>query len=346
MRRSRRTRQPASEPTSDDAGPEPPFDFGQLTPEAVTWAYRLLLDREPENDQAVDNHLSLESTRQLRHIFMRGAEFRGGNEIHYAPVLRGDSPPLDIDDVREPERMAELYEHIRQSWHGLGETQPHFSVLTSPDYTPEKIDDRVDEFYESGATMVDNLFGVLARIGVDTSGLRTCLELGCGVGRITVWLAQRFDEVVGCDISAAHLEIAAEAASQRGCDNVTLRHLGSLDDLAALPSVDLVYTVIVLQHNPPPVIRVLIGALLDALNPGGIAFFQVPTYIHGYHFRLDDYLAEDLGSGEIEMHPLPQRDVFEVIRERGCVVIEVIDDDETGNREQVVSNTFVVQKPA
>jgi hypothetical protein len=46
----------------------------------------------------------------------------------------------------------------------------------------------------------------------------------------------------------------------------------------SLPKVDAVVTLIVLQHNPPPVIKLILRSLLDALKQGGVAYFQLLTY--------------------------------------------------------------------
>ena len=54
--------------------------------------------------------------------------------------------------------------------------------------------------------------------------------------------------------------------------------------------VDLLYSVLVMQHNPPPVIAELLRAFLGRVNVGGFAFFQVPTYAENYEFTLDRYV--------------------------------------------------------
>jgi|PersoiStandDraft_1058852.scaffolds.fasta_scaffold40742_2 FkbM family methyltransferase len=53
---------------------------GPVTAEHVRWAYRLLLDREPESEAAVSGHLSgSASTRALRQNLLTSAEFRAMN---------------------------------------------------------------------------------------------------------------------------------------------------------------------------------------------------------------------------------------------------------------------------
>jgi hypothetical protein len=46
----------------------------------------------------------------------------------------------------------------------------------------------------------------------------------------------------------------------------------------------------------------------------------------------------------MEMHLLPQSQVFEAIGQEGGRLIEVIEDGLTGSRYKEMSNTFLVQK--
>jgi hypothetical protein len=101
--------------------------------------------------------------------------------------------------------------------------------------------------------------------------------------------------------------------------------------------------VIVLQHNPPPIIRVIIRELIRALNSGGIALLQVPTYSLGYKFSLQEYLANEATRNGIEMHVLPQNEIFDIVSQEQGKLVEVLKDGwilKYGKR----SNTFVIQK--
>jgi len=80
---------------------------------------------------------------------------------------------------------------------------------------------------------------------------------------------------------------------------------------------------------------------MRALNPGGIAFFQLPTYKEGYSFLLKEYLGNDSSQEEMEMHALPQNAVFEIVREENAKILEVVEDFSTS---WGLSNTFLVQK--
>jgi SAM-dependent methyltransferase len=175
--------------------------------------------------------------------------------------------------------------------------------------------------------------------------MKTCLEYGCGVGRVTHWLAGIFERVHGFDISQPHLQIARRFMDSHDIHNVDLRQVDEISDLSDLPKVDFLYSVIVLQHNPPPVISYTIRQFIRALNPGGVALFQVPTYRLGYSFSLPAYLSSPADDSEIEMHVLPQKPIFDILWEEGGKPLEVIEDDWTGVRHlKEVSTTFLVQK--
>src|SRR5450631_2866857 len=55
-------------------------DSGGLTREHVVWAYRLLLDRDPENEDVIGPKLAgSRNTAELRHHLITSAEFRDKN---------------------------------------------------------------------------------------------------------------------------------------------------------------------------------------------------------------------------------------------------------------------------
>jgi len=135
--------------------------------------------------------------------------------------------------------------------------------------------------------------------------------------------------------------MAKKYLKKQEISNVRFRQLTSIDDLENFPKVDLIYSVIVLQHNPPPIIHRVIVQFLKALNPGGIAFFQLPTYKEGYRFLLEEYLGKEFMQEEMEMHALPQSAVFEIVREENGKLLEVVEDFSTS---WGLSNTFLVQK--
>ncbi|HJT97018.1 MAG TPA: class I SAM-dependent methyltransferase, partial [Rhodanobacteraceae bacterium] len=234
--------------------------------------------------------------------------------------------------------------HIARTWTRLGDTEPHYSVVTDEKFKAGRIDANLDAFHAGGQHSIARLDAALARSGIALANDATCFELGCGVGRLTAWLARRCAKVVATDISESHLALARRHVAEQGLDNVELQRLPSVDAIGLLPPFDLFFSVIVLQHNPPPVIAAILERTFARLRPGGLAYFQVPTYREGYVFRLGDYLRDEYDKGTMEMHVLPQRDVLRIAARHGLELLEVIEDPYTGMRRGEVSNTFLLRK--
>jgi SAM-dependent methyltransferase len=315
--------------------------------EAIVWAYRLFLNREPESEATVEKlSRELPTWDAVRRAFTTSEEYRTRVVCNARPSLNGGEPPMRIEEVVDPAEVARLHAHIAKTWTRFGDTEPHFSVLTDERFKAANIDATRETFNASGKDAVDRLDAALARAGADPGRHATCLELGCGVGRITAWLAMRFDRVIGTDISASHLAIARTHLDAQDANNVELHRLVSVGMIDELPRFDVFFSVIVLQHNPPPVIAAILDRVFARLNPGGVAYFQVPTYRAGYSFALAAYLRDDVGKDEMEMHVLPQRAILRMAAVHGLELLEVIEDPWTGMRPGEVSNTFLFRKRA
>jgi SAM-dependent methyltransferase len=313
--------------------------------EAARWAYRLILLREPEVASALE-HLAVHSkdAQGMRDRLLRSEEARGQPGFPYTPSLSGDEPAQEIDVRVSPEDEAKLFASVQATWHALGETQPHWSVVTAEAFRPDRIAESLDAFYASGEQNVATLMRTLQRNGIDPASLARCIDFGCGVGRLSAALARRFREVVGVDVSASHLAVAREELARRGVANVRFEHLSGVDDVDRLPVADLIFSVIVLQHNPPPVMRRLFEGLLGRLAPGGVAVIQIPTYMpEGYRFKVEPYLQQR--KHEMEMHALPQAEAFACIRRAGVDVLEVLEDTWADFGRRSRSNTFVMRRP-
>jgi len=312
-----------------------------ITSEVVRLAYRLFLDRDPENETVVEEKAKVcPNTLELRRLFMNSEEFKTKNSVF--PTLSGHEPPIIVESSVSDNELQKIFAHVQSSWTSLGLNDPYYSVLTQGKFWKKLMSKRrIDEFYESGKTEVDRMFKTLERNYIDRAAFHKCLDFGCGAGRISRWLAEEFETVHAYDVSKNYLEMAQKYLGSKELSNVHFHQLTSVDDLGDFPKVDLIYSVIVLQHNPPPIIHRIIVQFMKALNPGGVAFFQVPTYHKEYHFLLEEYLGNESFQDEMEMHVLPQRAVFEILREENCELLEVLEDFSTS---WGLSNTFLVQK--
>ena len=182
-----------------------------------------------------------------------------------------------------------------------------------------------------------------ARAGIDLAGYRTCFELGCGVGRVTLALAGIFDQVTGADIAPPMLEEAKRSAAAFNVTNVRWLLANRFSVYDEIPEFDVFFTGIVLQHNPPPVMAFMLTRLLGKLRSGGIAYFQLPTHRVDYSFSAKDYLSHE-PSNNIEMHVFPQRPLLELIGRCGCRLLEIREDGAAGESYHHISNTLFVEK--
>jgi SAM-dependent methyltransferase len=161
--------------------------------------------------------------------------------------------------------------------------------------------------------------------------------------------------VIAVDVSAPHLAVAREAMKRFARDNVHFVHFNRIGFLDTLPDFDVFFSIIVLQHNPPPIIVLAIEKILGKLRGGGIGYFQVPTYAPGYAFNAAAYLEkpEWKGAGvgasaggddeDPEMHVVPQHVLFDLIDTMGCRLLEIREDDATGYGG-FVSSRLLIQK--
>jgi SAM-dependent methyltransferase len=315
-----------------------------LRREAAMWAYRSILLRDPESDAALDYHARSGSARKMREAMLASPEARGQPAFPIMPSMTGDEPPQEVQvAIGDAEREA-LFRRVQEVWHALGKEKPHWSVVTADSFRPQNVEQSLDAFYASGERNVATLLKTLERNAIDVARLRRCLDFGCGVGRLTASLAPHFAEVVAVDISASHLEVARDALARRGVANVNWMLLETIEGVARLPAADLVVSLIVLQHNPPPVMRALLDGLLGRLAPGGAAVIQIPTYLPvGYAFDARAYLEKPAEG--MEMHALPQREVFAAARAADVDVVETLEDLWIGYGAGSRSNTFVFRRP-
>jgi SAM-dependent methyltransferase len=231
------------------------------------------------------------------------------------------SPSASIEVDVQPATLDALLDRLREQWRKLGENEPHWSVLTARDYLAENLDaEKLAEFYDSGREAAKTIELFEEKTGfVVKNGL--CFELGCGVGRVTAHLARRFDRVIAADISPGNLRICAQRMQHLGLTNVKTELLRSPDEIDALPRFDFFYSVIVLQHNPPPIQKAMLNSILGRIAPGGACQFQTPDALPNYGFSAEAYLKDR--PRVMDMHCLPKTIVLKLLSQHGMQVRDI-----------------------
>ena len=318
--------------------------------EDVIWCYRHFLGRDPESAESVAAHLHRwRDFKQMILAFTASGEFLGSRpnlNLPVASTVMERLPPvlakLEIDVDATSKELGECAAKIKMAWEHMGNEKAHYSVLSSEDYMPEKLDASIEFFWQSGDIEAAQAIRALDLYGASQLDEKVCVEYGCGVGRVTVNLAKHFNQVHAYDISHNHLEHARARAKVVGASNIEFHECAD-DFRVALEPCDFFYSVIVLQHNPPPVIMALIRIALTALKPGGLAMFQVPTYIIGYRFDLKEWLATDHAL-DMQMHCVPQDAVLDMIAKTNCRLLGLREDGWTGAPDMIISNTFFCKR--
>lgn len=320
-----------------------------LTRDQVEDGYKLVLGRAPESDTVVELHQqNYSDERALWVALLNSDEFvnkRFDERERRKFVLQPIRQRYEVRDAKiqhevSADVMSRLVKRIQDQWTLLGEEDPHWSVLTADQYRAEKLDAQaLASFNESGRDHAGLIEHFETRTGsVASKGV--CLELGCGVGRVTRFLAGIFDEVVALDISPGNLALCNSYMAEQGVTNVTPRQISTLSDFENLPEFDFFYSIIVLQHNSPPIQKAILDAILGKIRPGGGALFQIPTDLLNYTFDAESYLASK--DEVMEVHALPRHVVFELLAKHGLEIRDVAADGFTG---LYGSETFYAVKP-
>lgn len=316
----------------------------------IELAYQLFLGRNPENQEVVLNlRQNIQTLDQLRESFFKSAEFQAriSEILEQSPQIRHrhpfHHPSIPVEVSISSEKLSQMFERIHQEWEYLGEKDPYWSVVTQPQYHLDQFDTHKEDFYQSGKYTVDIFLATLRRNNINYNHFETCLEVGCGVGRVTPHLGANFKKIIAADISSKHIALSRAYTESNGIQNIDYHHWANLWALESIPQVDCILSVITLQHNPPPIIAWMLSKMFSAIKPGGVAYFQVPTYRNGYLFEVERYLNSEPPKS-LEMHFIPQYEVFRVIEESGCICLEVREDTMVGDEDKILSNTFVVQK--
>ena len=183
--------------------------------------------------------------------------------------------------------MADLrqFRALARNWEAIGDADPMFGVLSDPAKHGGKWD--AAEFFASGRAHVETLLRMLtdARAGFERG---TCLDFGCGVGRLTLPLAELFQRTIGVDVALPMIEAARRhQPPDLRCEFIVNRD----PDLRRFESgtFDLVHSSLVLQHISADVTPVYIAEFFRIARPGGLVVFQLPAETRGEHVAFESH---------------------------------------------------------
>jgi SAM-dependent methyltransferase len=237
----------------------------------------------------------------------------------------------------------EVLKILSDIWESKSKIEPYYSSVNDPSYLLENLNEtNKNRFFETGSDDLNHILNIIKDTKIDVD-IITSMEYGCGVGRIANSFCKNFFYTYAVDLSESYLNFTKEYVDLNENNNIEYIKISNQKDISNLPNVDLIYSVLVLQHNPPPISSVIIEQFCKCLNPKGIAIFQIPTHNPYYKFIEKEYLENIKSACDVDMHMLSQEQICKTVFDNNCRIIEIKKDYWTG-RSDDVSNTFIIQK--
>lgn len=162
-----------------------------------------------------------------------------------------------------------------KEWRSWGRTDPLWSVVSWPGkqrggpspWTAE-------EFLALGAAEFRVVLRQWEHFGLERG---TCIEIGCGAGRMTAQLAKTFPAVVALDVSRDQLDLAKQLLGSAG-GNVTFLQVDEPEIPLENGSCSAMFSSHVFQHLPDfTSVAQYLSEAFRVLNPNGTVCFHLPT---------------------------------------------------------------------
>ncbi|HTE47405.1 MAG TPA: class I SAM-dependent methyltransferase [Gemmatimonadaceae bacterium] len=150
-------------------------------------------------------------------------------------------------------------------WEALAQADAEFYICTELS--------KGEDFFASGERDAEHILSI---VGTYVGEWKTALEIGCGVGRLTLPISRRFERITAVDIAPTMLRKLDENCRARGVNIVTSMLAGERWELGG--PVDLCYSRIVFQHIEPwSVITDYFKRIAACLTVGGVFYVQFDT---------------------------------------------------------------------
>lgn len=221
-----------------------------------------------------------------------------------------------------------MFSNTDSDWEYYGKNDPYFGVITHEEYRSKNLDEsRMQAFFEAGTKHVDEVVGIVKDHICKDFAPEKVLDFGCGVGRLVVPFARKYEYVVGVDVSPSMLSEA-----KRNCDRFNLTNVNFVISDDSLQNIsekfDFIHSYIVFQHIPSNRGNMLFLRLLDALKPGGVGALHF-TYKCSPFKRLFDllpftntlyslYKQKPIADRPIQMNQYNLNFIFYQLQEIGC----------------------------
>jgi SAM-dependent methyltransferase len=128
------------------------------------------------------------------------------------------------------------------------------------------------------------------------------VEIGCGTGQMSLYLAKGERTVIGADLTRASLLLAADAARRFGIEGVSFIETDLTRPALRPGSFDVVYCSGVLHHTPDP--RASFARIAQLARPGGLIVLGLYNTIARLPLRLRRVIARVTNDRWIPFDPV------------------------------------------
>ena len=175
---------------------------------------------------------------------------------------------LGSADIQNGIRMTTNDDYDQDVWETLANKDALWAACTNG---KRHVNWQFDDFLATGEREVAWASRVAQESQIYPARKLLAVDFGCGPGRLTGALKERFQQVVGIDTSRTMLSIARRTHSDENisfCESTkTLKN----------SSTDLIYSTFVLQHLTQDQVDKCFSEFARILRPGGLLVFQYPA---------------------------------------------------------------------
>jgi len=211
------------------------------------------------------------------------------------------------------------FDGLVKTWDKLGEQDPLWSILTDHNKKGGKWD--VDEFFQTGVNQIDLIMNDPIFVSLNRE---TCLDFGCGVGRLSQAFVKYFEKVYAVDVSEHMLNLANKYNKHGDRCKYILNNSDTLEIFQDC-FFDFVFSFIVLQHMEPKYSLVYIGEFMRTLKVNGWLVFQVP-------YEENEARCSPIGNKfdknkvYMEMYCIPEEKIIKTIEKNGGYVEKTVEE--------------------
>jgi len=128
------------------------------------------------------------------------------------------------------------------------------------------------------------------------------VEVGCGTGQVSLFLARGERQVIGADLTRASLRLAADAARRFGIEGVSFVETDLTRPALRDGAFDVVYCSGVLHHTPDP--RASFARIARLARPGGMIVLGLYNTVARLPLRMRRVVARITGERWIPFDPV------------------------------------------